>query len=71
MYVANLVEQSEDRFSHDTAHISLVMRKLAFCICKNKDADQLRSDREPDQRLCFRYIASTIPLFPKYKISSV
>ena len=41
------------------------MRKLAFCICENKDADQLRGNRETDQRLCFRYIASTIPLLPK------
>ena len=31
------------------------MRKPAFCICKNKDADQLRGKREADQRLCFRY----------------
>ena len=31
------------------------MRKPAFCICKNKDADQLRGNREADQRLCFRY----------------
>ena len=46
------------------------MRKPAFCICENKDADQLRGNREADQRLCFRYIASTIPLLPKYKISS-
>ena len=23
-------------------HLSLVMRKPAFCICENKDADQLR-----------------------------
>ena len=42
------------------------MRKPAFCICENKDADQLRGDREADQRLCFRYIASTIPLLPIY-----
>ena len=41
------------------------MRKLAFCICENKDADQLRGNREADQRLCFRYIDSTIPLLPK------
>ena len=47
------------------------MRKPAFCICENKDADQLRSNREADQRLCFRYIASTIPLLPKSKISSL
>ena len=32
-------------------HKSLVMRKLAFCICENKDADQLRGNREADQRL--------------------
>ena len=52
-------------------HMSLVMRKPAFCICKNKDADQLRVNREADQRLCFRYTDSTIPLLPKYKISSL
>ena len=52
-------------------HLRLVMRKPAFCICENKDADHLRGDREADQRLCFRYIASTIPLLPKYKISSL
>ena len=50
--------------------VSLVMRKPAFCIGENKDADQLRGDRETDQRLCFRYLDSTIPLLPKYKISS-
>ena len=37
------------------------MRKPAFCICENKDADQLRGNREADQRLCFRYTDSTIP----------
>ena len=51
--------------------MSLVMRKPAFCICENKDADQLRGNREADQCLCFRYIASTIPLLLKYKISSL
>ena len=45
--------------------LSLVMRKPAFCICENKDADQLRGNREADQRLCFRYTDSTIPLLPK------
>ena len=47
------------------------MRKLAFCICENKDADQLRGNREADQRLCFRYTDSTIPLLPKSEISSL
>ena len=31
-----------------------IMRKPDFCICKNKDADQPRGNREADQRLCFR-----------------
>ena len=50
--------------------MSSVVRKLAFCICENKDADQLRGNSEADQRLCFRYIDSTLPLLCKYKISS-
>ena len=47
------------------------MRKTAFCICENKDADQLRGNREADQHLCFRYTDSTIPLLPKSDISSL
>ena len=53
------------------SHMSLVIRKPAFCLCENKDADQLRGDREADQRLCFRYTDSTIPLLPKSEISSL
>ena len=49
--------------------MSRVVRKPAFCICKNKDADRLRGNREADQRLCFRYIDSTIHLLSKYEIS--
>ena len=47
------------------------MRKPAFCICENKDADQLRSNCVADQRLCFRYMDSTIPLLSKSEISSL
>ena len=47
------------------------MGKPAFCICENKDADQLRGYREADQRLCLRYTDSTIPILPKSKISSL
>ena len=47
------------------------MRKPDFCICENKDADQLRGYREADQRLCFRYIDRTIPLLPTSEISSL
>ena len=31
------------------------MRKPAFCICKNKVANQLRSNSAAEQRLCFPY----------------
>ena len=47
------------------------MRKPAFCKCENKDADQLRGNREADQRLCFRYTDSTIPLLPTSEISNL
>ena len=57
-------------FSHDADYMSLVVRKPAFCICENKDADQLRGNREADQHLCFRYLDSTIPLLPKFQASS-
>ena len=49
--------------------MSCDVRKPDFCICKNKDADQLRGNREADQRLCFRYTDSSIPLLLKYEIS--
>ena len=41
------------------------MRKPTFYICENKDADQIRSNCEADQRLCFHYTDSTIPLLSK------
>ena len=42
-----------------------------ICIGENKDADQLRGNREADQRLCFRYSDSTIPLLLKSEIKLV
>ena len=51
-------------------HMSRIMRKPTICIGKNKDADQLRGNREADQRLCFRYSESTIPVLLKSEISS-
>ena len=47
------------------------VRKPDFCICENKDADLLCGNHEADQRLCFRYMDSTIPLLPKFEISSL
>ena len=58
-------------FLHRMDNMSLVMRKPAFCICENKDADQLCGNCEADQRLCFHYADSTIPLLPKSEISSL
>ena len=46
------------------------MRKPAFCICENKDADPARYCAA-DQRLCFHYTDSTIPLLPKSESSSL
>ena len=50
--------------------MSFVVRKPSFCICENKDADQLPGNSEADQRLCFRYTDSKIPLLSKSEISS-
>ena len=56
--------------------LSLCMRKPTICMGENKDADQLRGNREADQRLCFRYTDSTfppllIPKFSRFWVSSV
>ena len=51
-------------------NMSRPMGKPTICIGENKDADQLRGNREADQRLCFRYSDSTIPLLLKSEISS-
>ena len=56
---------------NNLSKLSLAMRKPAFCICENKDADQLRGDREADQRLRFRYTDSTISLLAKSEMSSL
>ena len=45
-------------------------KKPTICLGENKGADQLRSNCEADQRLCFRYSDSTVPLLLKSKISS-
>ena len=52
------------------------MGKPTICIGENKDADQLRGNRDADQRLCFRYTDSTLPLLliseiPSFQPASV
>ena len=51
-------------------YVSRDVRKPDFCICENKDADQLCGNCEADQRLCFRYTDSTIPLLPNTKFQA-
>ena len=57
--------------------LSHPMGKPTICIGENKGADQLRSNHEADQRLCFRYSDNTIPsllivlLTPKFQASSL
>ena len=60
--------------------MSRIVRKPDFCLCENKGADQLRGNREADQRLCFRYTDSIFPLlliseifflYPKFQASSL
>ena len=47
------------------------MGRPTISIGENKGADQLRSNCKADQRLCFRYTDSTIPLLSNSKISSL
>ena len=46
------------------------MIKPDFCLCKNKDTDQLGSNCEADQRLCFCCTDGTFLLLLNSKISS-
>ena len=49
------------------------MGKPTICIGENKDADQLRGDREADQRLCFfaaQMVQFLFYLNPKFQASS-
>ena len=50
--------------------MSRPMGKPTICLGENKGADQLRGNREADQRLCFRYSDSTVPLLLKSEISN-
>ena len=51
--------------------MSHVMRKPTVCTCKNKDTDQLCSNCTADQRLCFCFMVSIIPLlYPKFQASN-
>ena len=53
---------------HQDEYLSRHIGKPTICLGKNKGADQLRSNCEADQRLCFRYSDSTAPLQLKSEI---
>ena len=55
---------------HQNKYMSRVMRKLDFCLCENKGADQFRSDCKAHQSLCFFYMDSTIPFFLNLKFQA-
>ena len=64
IFITHLPRKCDTSNKLCTIYLSRVVRKPNFCICVNKDADQLRSNCAADQRLCFTYIDSTIsPLF--------
>ena len=58
------------RLFYSIDNISRIVRKPDFCLCENKGADQLRGNREADQRLYFRYTDSIFPLLLKSEIST-
>ena len=60
--VSNQMQHFTLLFLCNCNEMSGLMGKPTICIGENKDADQLRGNREADQRLCFRYSDSTIPL---------
>ena len=65
--ITNITNSQNTKRTYEPCH-----EKTNVCIiCKTKDADQLRGNREADQRLCFRYIDSTIHLLSKSEISSI
>ena len=50
--------------SYSPYELSRVMTKTDFYLCENKGPNQLCSNCTADQRLCFRFWDSTIPLLP-------
>ena len=71
LYVAWVCFHNDTICGSPINHSYRDVRKPAFYICENKDADQLRGNREADQRLCFRYTDSTTSLLnSKFQASS-
>ena len=64
------IDQNFGSDGSNRSYMSRLMGKPTICICENNNADQLHCNREADQRLCFRYTDSTLPLLFKSEISS-
>ena len=72
--VMNFITGSISQFQYEGKYdyqMSLALRKPAFCMRENRDADQLRGDREADQRSCSSHTDCTIPLPPKSETPSI
>ena len=67
---SSIGKKTRDKILTGEDEMSCIVRKPDFCLGENKGADQLRGNREADQRLCFRYSDSTIPLLLKSEIAS-
>ena len=68
-----LVMSDHEQLAMGLHNLSRIMRKLAFCICENKGADQLHGKCAADQSLCFCLAIKILvqsPLLPKSEISS-
>ena len=50
LFVSRRSPENSDE-THLNFYVSRDVRKPVVCICENKDADQLRGNREADQRL--------------------
>ena len=61
-FIADRLSTLVSMATESSYKMSRIVRKPAFCICENKDADR---------RLCFCYMYSAIPLLPKSEISSL
>ena len=62
-------EEISKIIKYSSINMSRVTIKPDFCLCENKGADQLHSNCEADQRLCFPCTDSSTPLLFKSKIS--
>ena len=68
-YYSNIHDKNNENFKSGKFIYEPLDEKICFLHMRNqKGADLLRGNRIADQRLCFCYIDSTIPLPPKYEV---